>query len=138
MSTGCSIIPCSARGRYWAAWSRFRETACSCAGTPCKRWVAGMIDVAGAIGLYVQLPRRLTTWTSGLLTAGVLLAMLVELRGRVWAVASVLVRSGLFSLHRLIVVPLAIHRYLRSAITGHTVWEKTTHGIPVPPREHDL
>src|SRR5207244_2570244 len=44
----------------------------------------------------------------------------------------------LFSLHRLVVVPLAIHRYVRSAITGHTIWEKTTHGVPVPPREHDL
>ncbi|TMI71739.1 MAG: glycosyltransferase family 2 protein [Bacillati bacterium ANGP1] len=101
-------------------------------------YVFGMIDVAGAVVLYVQLPRRVTTWTSGLLTAGVLLAMLVELRGRLWAVVSVLVRSGLFSLHRLIVVPLAIHRYLRSAITGHTVWEKTAHGATLPPHEHDL
>src|SRR5439155_1098967 len=96
------------------------------------------VDATGAVVIYIQLPRKLTTWTSGLITTGVLLAMLVELRGRVWEIAPVLVRSGLFSLHRLVVVPLAIHRYVRSAITGHTIWEKTTHGVPVPPREHDL
>ncbi len=101
-------------------------------------YLYGVINVAGAVVFYLQLPRRLTAWTSGLLTAGVLLAMLVELRGRVWEVGSVLARSGLFSLHRLVVVPLAIHRYLRSAITGHTTWEKTAHGVALPPHEHDL
>ncbi len=101
-------------------------------------YLYGVVDATGAVVLYIQLPRKLTTWTSGLITTGVLLAMLVELRGRVWEIAPVLVRSGLFSLHRLVVVPLAIHRYVRSAITGHTIWEKTTHGVPVPPREHDL
>jgi len=50
----------------------------------------------------------------------------------------VLIRSGIFSLHRLLVVPLAIHRYLRSAITGQTTWEKTAHGLSPSPREHDL
>lgn len=95
-----------------------------------------LLDVAGAVVLYRQLPRQITTWASGLLTAGVLLAMLVQVRGRVWEVGLVLARSGIFSLHRLVVVPLAIHRYIRSAITGHTAWEKTAHGIPLPP--HDL
>ena len=98
-------------------------------------YLYGVIDVTGAVVLYIQLPRKLTTWTSGLITTGVFLAMLVELRGRVWEIAPVLARSGLFSLHRLVVVPLAIHRYVRSAITGHTVWEKTVHGATLPPHE---
>ncbi len=97
-----------------------------------------LLDVAGAVVLYRQLPRQITTWASGLLTAGVLLALLVQARGRVWEVVLVLARSGIFSLHRLVVVPLAIHRYVRSAITGRTTWEKTAHGIPLPPHEPDL
>jgi 1,2-diacylglycerol 3-beta-glucosyltransferase len=101
-------------------------------------YLYALIGAAGAVVLYLQLPRWLTTWTSAAITVGVLLAMLVELRGRMGEVGLVLIRSAVFSLHRLIVVPLAIHRYLRSAITGHTTWEKTAHGVPSPPSEHDL
>lgn len=101
-------------------------------------YLYAIIDLTGAVVLYLQLPRLLTTWGSGVLTACVLLAMLVELRGRTREVGLVLIRSGIFSLHRLLVVPLAMHRYLRSAITGQTTWEKTAHGLSPSPREHDL
>lgn len=101
-------------------------------------YLYGFIDLTGPVVLYLQLPRLLTTWGSGVVTICVLLAMLVELRGRTRELWPVLIRSGLFSLHRLIVVPLAIHRYLRSAITGQTTWEKTAHGLAPSPREHDL
>lgn len=98
-------------------------------------YLYGLLDATGAVVLYIQLPPTVMTWTSGLISAGVVLAMLVAVRGRVGEAASVLMRLGVFSLHRLIVVPLAIHRYLRSAITGHTTWEKTTHGVPEPPQD---
>jgi len=89
-----------------------------------------LLDLLEPVVLYTQLPQPVTTWASGLLTAGVLLAMLVQARGRVGEVVLVLLRSAAFSLHRLIVVPLAIHRYVRAAVTGRTTWEKTAHGIP--------
>lgn len=101
-------------------------------------YLYALVGAAGAVVLYAQLPRWITTWIPAMITVVVLLAMLVELRGRMEEIGLVLVRSAVFSLHRLIVVPLAIHRYLRSAITGQTTWEKTAHGAPAPPSEHDL
>ncbi len=101
-------------------------------------YMYALINLAGADVLVVQLPRRIAAWASGLLTAALLLGVLAEVRGRVGEVGLILVRSGVFSLHQLIVVPLAIHRYIRSAITGRTTWEKTAHGASLPPGEHDL
>ncbi|MDR7611331.1 MAG: glycosyltransferase family 2 protein [Armatimonadota bacterium] len=92
------------------------------------------LDAAGAVVLYLQLPRPLTTAASAALTVAVLTALGLQLQGRVWALMPVVVRSGIFSLHRLLVVPLAVHRFVRSAVTGHTTWEKTAHGLSLPRR----
>jgi 1,2-diacylglycerol 3-beta-glucosyltransferase len=92
------------------------------------------VDAAGAIVLYLQLPRAFTTAASVVLSAAVLAALAVQVRGRVWTLVPVVVRSGLFSLHRLLVVPLATYRYIRSAVTGQTTWEKTAHGLSLPRR----
>lgn len=94
-----------------------------------------LLHMAGADVLLVQLPRSTAVWSYGVLTGGLLLAVLAQTRGRVGEAGAVIVRSGVFSLHRLIVVPLAIHRYVHSAITGHTMWEKTAHGSALPPPE---
>lgn len=91
-------------------------------------YLYGLVDLVGGVVLYLQLPRRITTWSSLALTVMALAAMIVEERWKLWQVAKILIRSGAFSLHRLVVVPLAIHRYVRSAITGETSWEKTAHG----------
>lgn len=96
-------------------------------------YLFAVIDVVGAVVLYLQLPRRLTTWPSAVFTGSLLLAMTVEARWRVWHVAVVLARTVAFSLLRLIVVPLAIRRYVRSAITGDMSWEKTAHGARAIP-----
>jgi hypothetical protein len=88
--------------------------------------------------LVVELPRSIAMWSSGLLTAGLLLAVFAQTRGRAGTAGVTLVRSGVFALHQLIVVPLAIHRYVQSAITGRTTWEKTAHGASVSRREGDL
>jgi hypothetical protein len=77
-------------------------------------------------------------WSSGFLTAGLLVAILTQTRGRVGDAGAIVVRSVIFSLHRLIVVPLAIYRYVRSVVTGRTTWEKTAHGATIPPPDSDL
>ncbi|HVH30311.1 MAG TPA: glycosyltransferase family 2 protein [bacterium] len=97
-----------------------------------------VVHVAGADLLVVQLPRSLAVWSSGFLTAGLLAAVLTQTRGRVADAGAIVVRSVIFSLHRLIVVPLAIFHYLRSAVTGRTTWEKTAHGAAIPPGDGDL
>ena len=97
-----------------------------------------VVNVAGADVLVVQLPRSLAVWSSGFLTAGLLVAVLTQTRGRVGEAGAIVVRSVIFSLHRLIVVPLAIYRYIRSAVTGRTTWEKTAHGAAIPPGDRDL
>jgi 1,2-diacylglycerol 3-beta-glucosyltransferase len=97
-----------------------------------------VVNLAGADVLVVQLPQSLAVWSSGLLTAGLLVAVLTQTRGRIGEAGAIVVRSVIFSLHRLIVVPLAIYRYVRSAVTGHTIWEKTAHGAAIPPGDGDL
>lgn len=97
-------------------------------------YLYAVIDLAGAVVLYLQLPWRLTTWTSAILTASVLLAMAAEARWRVGRVVLVLLRSAVYSLHLLLVVPLAIQRYVRSTITGEMSWEKTAHGLSLTAR----
>jgi hypothetical protein len=97
-----------------------------------------LVNLAGADVLVVQLPRSLAVWSSGFLTAGLLVAILTQTRGRVGDAGAIVVRSLIFSLHRLIVVPLAIYRYVRSVVTGRTTWEKTAHGAAIPPGDSDL
>lgn len=97
-------------------------------------YLYALIDLLGWVVLYLPLPSRVTTWASAALTAAFLLGLILQTRGRVWEAAGILMRSVVFSLHRVVVVPLAIHRYARSAITGETSWEKTAHGASAPTR----
>ncbi len=99
-------------------------------------YVYVVMDLLGAVVLYLQLPRWQTTWGSGVLSGAFVAAMLVASRGRVWVTALFVVRSALFSVHRLLVVPMAIHRYLRSVITGEVSWEKTVHGASAQERDN--
>ncbi|HXF81986.1 MAG TPA: glycosyltransferase family 2 protein [bacterium] len=86
------------------------------------------IDLAGAVVLYLQLPRSLTTISSVLMSAAILLAAAAEHRARPWRLVPALLGLAVFSLHRLVLLPLAAYRYVRSAITGELLWEKTAHG----------
>lgn len=91
-------------------------------------YLYALMDVLGAVMLYIQLPRWLTTWGSIIFSAAFVGTMLVRSRGGVFNAALFVARSVLFSVHRLLVVPLAIHRYIRGALTGEVSWEKTAHG----------
>lgn len=86
------------------------------------------IDLAGAVVLYLQLPRRIAGVGSAAVTAAIVLGTLAEYRGRPLPSLLTLGHLVAFSLHRLLVLPLAVARYIRSAITGETPWEKTAHG----------
>jgi len=97
-------------------------------------YLYAMVDLAGAVVLYLQLPRQATALASVGMTAALVVAVLVERRGRLGPAALTLLRSAVFSAHRLVVLPLAISRYVRSAITGEIAWEKTVHGASRPAR----
>lgn len=91
-------------------------------------YLFGLVDVSGAVVFYRQLSRGLATGASTAISALLMIAALGEYRGRVLTALVVLVRSGVFSMHRVLVLPLAVWRYLRSAVSGQTSWEKTAHG----------
>lgn len=91
-------------------------------------YLYALIDLAGAVVLYLQLPRRITTMASAAITGSLVVGLLAEYRRRLPAAGLSLARTAAFSLVRLIVMPLAVVRYVRSAITGETSWEKTAHG----------
>lgn len=99
-------------------------------------YLYAVMDLLGAVVLYLQLPRWQTTWGSALLSGAFVGTLLVQSRGRVWVAALFLARTALFSVHRLFVVPMAIHRYIRSAITGEVSWEKTVHGASARERDN--
>lgn len=86
-----------------------------------------LVGLAGVVVLFLQVPHEVTVGVSGFFAAG-LLAAVVESRGwRPTTVAGILLRFALFSLHRVVVVPLAIVRYVHAAITGKMEWAKTIH-----------
>jgi len=96
-------------------------------------YLYALADVAGAVVLYLQLPRRITTASSVVMSGAIILAAVVEHRARPWPSLLALVRLAAFSAHRLLVLPVAMYRYLRSAITGEMSWEKTAHGAAPHP-----
>lgn len=96
-------------------------------------YLYALIDVAGAVVLYLQLPRRITTVSSALISASLILAVALEHRARPWPSLLALARIAGFSVHRLVVLPMAVYRYVRSAITGEVSWEKTAHGAASRP-----
>jgi len=91
-------------------------------------YLYAVIDLAGAVVLYLQLPRRITTLSSVVMTGAIVVAAAAEYRTRPWRLLPALLRLVVFSTHRLVVLPLALYRYARSAITGEVSWEKTAHG----------
>lgn len=90
-------------------------------------YIYAMIGVAHEAVVYLQIPGAVMAAASGLLTAGMLAAITVEVGLSPWRLAGVLVRWTLFSFHTLVIVPLAIRRYVYSALTGVRDWRKTSH-----------
>jgi hypothetical protein len=91
-------------------------------------YVFAMINSVGILVIFLHLPASVITWASAAITASFLVGVVVEKRGRPGEICLVLARSAGFSLQLLLVVPLAIHRYIRNTITGERSWEKTAHG----------
>ncbi|MCS7050720.1 MAG: hypothetical protein NZL87_03810, partial [Thermomicrobium sp.] len=85
------------------------------------------LGLTDAAVVFIHLPSRVMGTASALLTAALLAAMAAEVGLRPDRLAGVLVRWTLFSLHTLLIVPLAIRHYVYSAVTGTRDWRKTAH-----------
>jgi cellulose synthase/poly-beta-1,6-N-acetylglucosamine synthase-like glycosyltransferase len=90
-------------------------------------YVYAVIGLAHEAVVFLQLPRQIMVAASSVLTAGLLVAMTTEVGYRPWRLIGVMVRWTLFSFHTLVIVPLAIRRYVYGAVTGHRDWRKTAH-----------
>ncbi|MDR7482769.1 MAG: glycosyltransferase family 2 protein [Armatimonadota bacterium] len=77
--------------------------------------------------VYIQLPGTLIAWASAALTVAMLAAVTTEVGYHPLRLVGVLGRWTLFSLHTLVIVPLAIWRYVHGALTGARDWRKTSH-----------
>ena len=76
---------------------------------------------------FIQLPQAVLVSASALLTVGLVAAMTAEVGVRPLRLAGVFARWTLFSFHTLLIVPLAIRRYIYGAVTGARDWRKTAH-----------
>jgi 1,2-diacylglycerol 3-beta-glucosyltransferase len=90
-------------------------------------YVYAMIGLAHEAVVFLQLPRGVMMTASAVLTASLVVAMTAEVGYRPWRLVGVMVRWTLFSFHTLIIVPMAIRRYVYTAVTGHRDWRKTAH-----------
>lgn len=90
-------------------------------------YLYALIGVAHEAVVYLQLPGTVMATASALLTGGFLVAITAEVGLRPERLAGVLVRWTVFSLHTIVIVPLAIRRYVYGAVTGARDWRKTTH-----------
>jgi len=90
-------------------------------------YVYAMIGLAPAAVVFTYLPRPAMAWASVVLSAGLLVSMTAEVGYRPWRLIGVMGRWTLFSFHTLVIVPMAIRRYLHAAVTGQRDWRKTAH-----------
>jgi 1,2-diacylglycerol 3-beta-glucosyltransferase len=90
-------------------------------------YVYALIGIAHQAVIYLQLPSRIMATASVVFTVGLVVAMSVEVGIRPVRLAGVLARWTLFSLHTIVIVPLAIRWYVYGAVTGTRDWRKTSH-----------
>ncbi len=90
-------------------------------------YVYALISLTHDAVVYLRLPNGLMMTASALLTGGLLIAMTAEVGFAPLRLAGVLVRWTLFSFHTIVIVPLALRRYVYGAVTGARDWRKTTH-----------
>lgn len=91
-------------------------------------YLFALVNAVGVIVIFLHIPAGVMAWASTAISASALVGIAVEKRGQPKEVALVVARSLGFSLQLLVVVPMAIYRYIRNAITGERSWEKTAHG----------
>lgn len=86
-----------------------------------------LAGLSGVIVLFLRLPTVVMAAAGVFFSSALLAAVAV---GRGWhpaGLVAVLLRSMVFTLPRLIIVPLAIAHYIQAALTGRMEWGKTTH-----------
>ncbi len=92
----------------------------------------GVPPLLGSLVLYLQLPRWITTWLPSAGLVSLIISVIVAVRGHLREAAMLIARLLAFSLVTPIVGAIAIRRYVRAAITGRVVWDKTLHGAVAP------
>lgn len=85
--------------------------------------------------VFVQVPAPVMATASAGLTAALLAAITAEVGWQPLRLGGVLARWTLFSLHTLVIVPMAIRRYVYAAFTGDRDWRKTAHEGVGPSRD---
>ena len=90
-------------------------------------YVYAVIGFAYPAVVYLQLPAEVMGMASGVLMLGLVVAMTAEVGVRPAGLMGVLFRWTLFSWHTLVIVPMAVRRYVHTAFTGHKDWRKTSH-----------
>jgi 1,2-diacylglycerol 3-beta-glucosyltransferase len=101
-------------------------------------YLYALIGITHEAVVYIQLPTGVMAAASVFLTLGLLGAMTAEVGVRPVRLAGVLARWTMFSFHTIVIVPLAIRRYIYGAITGSRDWRKTAHeGLGVRAGAHD-
>ncbi len=93
-------------------------------------YVYALIGVLYEAVVYLRLPSGVLAAASAFLTLGLLVAMTAEVGPHPLRLAGVLARWTVFSFHTIVIVPLAIRRYVCGAVTGARDWRKTTHEGP--------
>ncbi len=90
-------------------------------------YVYALIGMVYEAVVYLRLPSGVMAGASAFLTLGLLVAMSAEVGPYPLRLAGVLARWTVFSFHTIVIVPLAIRRYIVGAVTGARDWRKTTH-----------
>jgi 1,2-diacylglycerol 3-beta-glucosyltransferase len=90
-------------------------------------YVYGLIKLLHEAVVFIQIPASIMATASGILTVALLAAITAEAGWHPGRLGGVLARWTLFSFHTLVIVPMAIRRYVYSAITGARDWRKTAH-----------
>jgi 1,2-diacylglycerol 3-beta-glucosyltransferase len=90
-------------------------------------YLYALIGVVYDAVVYLQLPSDVMVVSSGFLTLGLLVAVSSELGPHPVRLIGLFARWSVFSFHTMVIVPLALRRYLYGALTGARDWRKTTH-----------
>jgi 1,2-diacylglycerol 3-beta-glucosyltransferase len=77
--------------------------------------------------VFIGVPTGVMATASAILTGALLASITAEAGAHPGRLAGVMVRWTLFSFHTLVIVPMAIRRYIYGAVTGARDWRKTAH-----------
>jgi 1,2-diacylglycerol 3-beta-glucosyltransferase len=90
-------------------------------------YIYALIGLVYAGVVFVGVPASIMAGASAMVTVALLASITAEAGWSPLRLGGVLLRWTLFSFHTLVIVPMAIRRYVYGAITGDRDWRKTAH-----------